>query len=221
MNQGTRWVLLMEKICHRKSHAWAPLTLSLTAYLLHVNALPQVSINLVVRVAYKPSPPSVEEYAVLLLKPSQAANHPHPTYSFHNNMAKALITEFTQLFCEHWQILDIQVGLSLFLFTFLAFYQLRLCQRSHTASEYGGGRLGMSAVAMLGTLPTQHNTIFLKKHSKNFMLQNSHSFFAMYTGAALIPHMGFTDSSHHSNNYWIWLTLWCPVKKCSQKWMKI
>jgi hypothetical protein len=26
MNQGTRWVLLMQKNCHRKSHAWAPLT---------------------------------------------------------------------------------------------------------------------------------------------------------------------------------------------------
>jgi hypothetical protein len=53
------------------------LTLSLTAYFLHVNALPQVSINLVVWVAYNlghdkspPSPPRVEEYAVLLLKPS-------------------------------------------------------------------------------------------------------------------------------------------------------
>jgi hypothetical protein len=76
MNQETRWVLLMVKIRHRKSHAWAPLTLSLTAYFLHVNALPQVSINLVVWVAYNlghdkspPSPPSVEEYAVLLLKP--------------------------------------------------------------------------------------------------------------------------------------------------------
>ncbi len=25
MNQGTRWVLLMQKKRHRKSHAWAPL----------------------------------------------------------------------------------------------------------------------------------------------------------------------------------------------------
>jgi hypothetical protein len=29
MNQGTRWVLLMQKIRHRKSHAWAPLRVCL------------------------------------------------------------------------------------------------------------------------------------------------------------------------------------------------
>ncbi len=30
MNQGTRWVLLMQKIRHEKSHAWAPTKAALT-----------------------------------------------------------------------------------------------------------------------------------------------------------------------------------------------
>jgi hypothetical protein len=90
---------------------------------------------------------------------------------------------------------------------------------SHVVKGGGGVSCGQAE-----DLPT-HPTHSLHKTSRKLHLQNLHSFYqhqnsynnifaiflnlflaeVVYTGASLIPHMGFTDSSHHSNNYWIWL----------------
>jgi hypothetical protein len=65
MNQGTRWVLLMQKIHHQKSHAWAPLNGSTNAIFtymcgtvaIHHQSIPEAHFTLQRYILYEQGTP--------------------------------------------------------------------------------------------------------------------------------------------------------------------